>query len=350
MKFFLTLTTLLGLAAGPTLANDSVAEIALGGLTLSTTDSISMDSEDLYLSKEEVRVKYRFTNTTDKDIETLVAFPLPDQAYDENGDGYFHDMNKELAFKTLVDGQPVSYDVVVQALQEGKDITQRIEATGLPLNTTEDVEAFTAKVLALPEADRKALLEEGLIADQGVNGQPWFISTWSLRTTVTRKQVFPSKKTVSVEHSYTPLVGGSVGGSLNKEYRNEDFGKDRTRLYCIEDGWYAAFDKSLAARATAEVASPYSEWWIGYVLKSGANWKGPIKDFRLVVDKGKPDSLVSFCAEGVKKISDTQFEVKKTNFEPKEDLSILIVEWYDPNAVDEGPAEDGAAGEGTEGE
>jgi hypothetical protein len=79
-----------------------------------------------------------------------------------------------------------------------------------------------------------------------------------------------------------------------------------------------------------EVGAPYTEWWIGYVLSSGANWKGSIKDFRLVVDKGKPESLVSFCAEGVNKISPTQFEMKKTNFEPKDDLNILIVEWYQP--------------------
>jgi hypothetical protein len=71
--------------------------------------------------------------------------------------------------------------------------------------------------------------------------------------------------------------------------------------------------------------------WIGYVLKSGANWKGPIKDFRMVIDKGKPENLVSFCAEGVKKIAPTQFEVRKTDFEPKDDVApnVLIVEWYE---------------------
>ena len=69
-----------------------------------------------------------------------------------------------------------------------------------------------------------------------------------------------------------------------------------------------------------------------YVLKSGANWKGPIKDFRLVVEKDKPENFVSFCMDGVKKISPTRFEVRKANFEPANDLSILIVEFYNPNA------------------
>jgi hypothetical protein len=39
---------------------------------------------------------------------------------------------------------------------------------------------------------------------------------------------------------------------------------------------------------------------------------------------------VSFCAEGVKKISPTQFEVRKTDFEPTQDLNVLIVDWWKP--------------------
>lgn len=46
-----------------------------------------------------------------------------------------------------------------------------------------------------------------------------------------------------------------------------------------------------------------------------------------MVDKGSPDNLVSFCMSGVKKISPTQFEVRRTNFEPKGDLDVLIAEW-----------------------
>ena len=68
------------------------------------------------------------------------------------------------------------------------------------------------------------------------------------------------------------------------------------------------------------------------MLKSGANWKGPIKDFRLVLDKDKPGNLLSFCMTGVKKISPTRFEVRKTDFEPNQDIRILIAEFYDPNA------------------
>ena len=61
------------------------------------------------------------------------------------------------------------------------------------------------------------------------------------------------------------------------------------------------------------------------MLKTGANWSGPIQDFRLVIDKGEASALVSFCGDGVKKISPTQFEMRKTNFTPEGNISVLIL-------------------------
>lgn len=310
-------------------ANDSQAETALGGLVLVKSEAVSLDSEDLFISKDEVRVKYRFTNTSDKDIETLVAFPLPEQVYDESSPYYFIDATSDIGFKTVVEGKPVTYEIVQQAIVNGSDVTARLNALGWPLSSAKDFQVFNKKAADLDAATRDALLKDGVITNAGTDSEPAYIPVWNVRTSITRTQVFPAGKTISVEHSYKPLVGGSVGGALNADYRNEDWGKERTRKYCIEDGWYKSFDKELAKRKTEENPGPYSEWWLGYVLKSGANWKGPIKDFHLVIDKGKPGNLVSFCADGVKKIGPTQFEVRKTDFEPQEDLNILIVEWLD---------------------
>lgn len=64
--------------AAPSRANDSIAELALGGLDLRKSDAIAMESEDLYISRDIVCVTHRFTNTSDAPVEALVAFPLPD--------------------------------------------------------------------------------------------------------------------------------------------------------------------------------------------------------------------------------------------------------------------------------
>ena len=77
--------------------------------------------------------------------------------------------------------------------------------------------------------------------------------------------------------------------------------------------------------AKSEFGPPYSEERIDYILRTGANWSGPIGQFHLTVDKGDAGSLVSFCGQGVKKTGDTKFEMTKTNFSPDGDLAVLIL-------------------------
>jgi hypothetical protein len=74
-----------------------------------------------------------------------------------------------------------------------------------------------------------------------------------------------------------------------------------------------------------EKASHWVERWISYILTTGGNWAGTIGEFRLVVNKGDPSNLVSFCADSVKKISATEFEVRKKKFKPLKDLNVLIL-------------------------
>jgi hypothetical protein len=86
----------------------------------------------------------------------------------------------------------------------------------------------------------------------------------------------------------------------------------------------------VAAAAKAQQKAKQSNGYVGeqridYILTTGANWAGPIADFTLTVDKGRPDNLISFCASGVKKLSPTQFQVHYTNFTPTADLAILIL-------------------------
>jgi hypothetical protein len=320
--------TICCLAAGAACANDTAAERALGGLVFSKSDAISMDSEDLFLSKAVVRVKYRFTNRTDSPVETLVAFPLPDipPAEDGEGDGaYWSDPADGLKFRTSIDDAPAPLDVLQQAFFNGADISARLKALGVPLNRFN--ETFSKAINQLPQHEREKLLTEKLIRSDGEALEPLWTSLWTLKTTITRHQIFPAQKTIVVEHEYAPVLGGSVGGGLDPKYRRDpDFGfAARQRKFCIDNEWLASFDRKFAARKNR--VPPYSEVWLGYVLKTGANWAGPIADFRLVVDKGAADSLVSFCGNGLKKISATQFEMRRTNFMPTGDLNVLIVEY-----------------------
>lgn len=316
---------------GPALANDSSAAIGIGGLVLTRSEAISMDAEDLYLAQEEVRVRYRFTNHADRDIETLVSFPVPDLpggVADYLGDQSLPDY-RDLRFRTTIDGKPVALDYVERVEVKGRDVTKRLAALGWPARwTLIDYERDLTFLDTMSEADKQAYIREGLLAYSAVHKM--LLPAWNLVTHVTRKQIFPAGKTVEVTHSYVPLSGGSVGGGLDPEHRADgDFYQDHARRYCMDRAFLAAFDRRLGPKPPGERPF-YREHWLSYILSSGANWRGPIGDFRLVVDKGRPDNLVSFCMDGVTKISPTQFEVRKRNFEPKADIDVLIVEWGMP--------------------
>ena len=78
-------------------------------------------------------------------------------------------------------------------------------------------------------------------------------------------------------------------------------------------------------RAERQQGNYPMEQRLRYILTTGGNWRAPIGRFRMVVDKGRADAIISFCADGVRRISPTQFEVRHTNWRPDRDLNILIV-------------------------
>jgi len=317
-------TLLWGASTPGVRANDSIGDTALGGLTLVKSEAISMDSEDLFISRDQVRVRYQFTNTSNAPIDALVVFPLPEiPPGNEGGEEdavYWGDAKTDLAFHTSFDGQPLALQLVEQALLGGRDVSARLNALGVPLNRFS--KRFEPSIAALQKPERDRLVAEKLIVNGGDDAHPSWNGLWALRTLLTRRQIFPAQKTVVVEHDYKPLAGEAVGPS--PQYPDTgDFKRGRAK-YCIDDEWLRGFGTLLQKQKKNANAT---EIFLGYVLKTGANWKGPIKDFHLVVDKGKPESLVSFCAEGVKKISPTQFEAHYSNFTPTKDLDILIVDW-----------------------
>lgn len=311
------------LGAAPASANDSEAAIGIGGLTLLRSEAIRLDQEDLFISREEVRVNYVFTNTTGRDIETLVAFPLPDIVHSPTT--RVPDYERELNFRTLVEGRPAQLELMQRASFKGQDITERLRGLNLPLVAAGD--EFAAAVNRLPEGVRRALANEELISDGGTDGrtQLWD-ALWIVHTAVTRRQTFPASRSIRVEHSYKPFAGGRVGGALDPNQRRTAEFREQRQRQCIDNDFIAGLDRRRASMRGGDDPG-YGEVWLQYVLLSGANWAGPIRDFRLVVDKGNPRSLISFCGNGVRRLDDRRFEVRYQNFTPDRNLDILIVDF-----------------------
>lgn len=311
--------------APPASANDTVAALTTGGLVFGKTNDIEMRSEDLSISEKEIVARYRFFNRASEDRTLTIAFPMPDVDFSDANNIAVPDEEADnfLDFRTMVDGAPVKADVEQKAIVAGKDVTARLNAFAIPLMPR--AKRTHQALDALPKDRQKQLVDEKIVRaddfDQGKGMEHHIAPEWTLKQSYFWKQIFPAGREVAIEHRYTPSVGGAVQTNLLDKDAEAATKRDYQRRFCVDKD----FVKSVQAMARRNKGTPPPEWRLSYVLTTGANWAGPIGDFRLTVDKGRPDALVSFCETGVKKISPTKFEVRRRNFIPTRDIDIMIV-------------------------
>jgi hypothetical protein len=125
-------------------------------------------------------------------------------------------------------------------------------------------------------------------------------------------QTFPPGQDVKVEHRYRPVAGGFF--SPEERYPSAALDKELTQAFCVGPTLLASLKRNPAYLRT-----------VGYILKSGANWRGPIRRFRLTLTKAKPRDKISVCLPDTRKVSPSQFVVDRTNFTPTADLRVLFI-------------------------
>ena len=305
MRWIALLTASAALLLGPTAsANDSAAVTGAGGLVLTRNAQIDMISEDLYVSAERVRVRYVFRNRSRRPVRLTVAFPMPDfdlSAFGEDDRGLLSD------FSTRVDGRPVRMQVERRAFARGVDHSALLRRLGIPFAggaTGYDAGPVSQALNRLLPAELARLEQFGLVEGFTDGGRRSYDARWVVRETWHWDQVFPAGRDLVVEHSYAPGAGGTVSTAFgNPTIRDQDYVREGIRRYCIDRDFLAAAERLVGQPGVVNV----SEQWLRYVLTTGGNWRAPIRDFRLVVDKGRPENLVSFCGAGVRRISPTQF-------------------------------------------
>ncbi|MER9073534.1 DUF4424 domain-containing protein [Mesorhizobium sp. M0904] len=327
--FRYVLTAALALSATPALANDSVAELGTGGLILSRSDAVAMESEDLYISPEKVTVDYVFRNNTDKDVNAIVAFPMPDIEGDPEEIPAIPEAQSDnfLGFEVTIDGVPAKPQLEQKVFALGIDIRADLKAQGVPFYPFGD--AAKAALAKLPQAVTDDWVNRGIIiedtADDGSGMKTVYTPFWQLRSTYWWRSTFPANRAVHVSHRYKPSVGGtsSVSFFYDGQFQGQ-YAAYKTR-YCMDDAFENAVRK--AAKDDPDGYPKYFENRIAYILTTGGNWaSGNIGTFKLTVDKGDPRNLVSFCGENVRKIGPTTFEMKAQNFYPEHDINILLLE------------------------
>jgi hypothetical protein len=306
-------------------ANDSSAEKAAGGLVLRQNADIDMVSEDLFVSPDQIRVNYVFRNRAAQPRRITVAFPMPDRELS-------YEMESEVAypgdFHTMVDGRPVRMSVERRAMLNNADLSAQLTRLGIPIAPPAGERAswLADRIGRLPRASQQRLARLGLIdAASLADSSHQILPMWTVKETWHWDQVFPAGRDLRVQHRYRPGVGGTAGVPLaSREWRVSADGRAYQREYCTDADFLAGIDR-MQQRAEQRQDGYPMERRLRYILTTGGNWRSPIGDFRMVVDKGRPDAIVSFCGEGVRRLSPTQFEVRHRNWRPDRDLAVLIV-------------------------
>lgn len=328
--------------ATPGLANDGFGGLNATGLTFSQTDAVAMQEEDLFIGIDRITVDYVFRNLTAADVTGEVIFPLPPIAVWSTLDSNWNlptdvDRANLVDFRAVVDGTevPVSIDRIAviepdwvenRPLAEqydtpGQDVTADLARFGLPLSL--DAMKVTDALLALSPADRaevKALnLAEYYDEDTAA---PQAYPHWSIVLRYHWTQTFPANAEVKISHDYE---NRPAGGLFNWTDPPDDWMLDVVNRYCIDAGTSKALANALKhVDEDGTVTSWGTSWNIAYVLRTANSWAGPIGKFRLTIDKGAPEHIVSLCADGIKKTGPTTFVMEKTNFTPERDLEILV--------------------------
>src|SRR5215469_18653367 len=120
----------------PAAANDTLATLGAGGLTPLKSSIIVMESEDLEISVHQIAIRYTFRNTSDRDVNEIVAFPLPELAGGLLANSPVRIPSKDplnfVDFRVLVDGKPVAPKIESSAFVDKSEITADLRSMGVP--------------------------------------------------------------------------------------------------------------------------------------------------------------------------------------------------------------------------
>jgi hypothetical protein len=307
MRLWLSATCfLVALAATPALAQDEapgVGYVATGPIFDLPAD-MSVERLETYVSIRSVRLAYVFKSAKRQSVH--FSFALPEMPVDAGPDIVGLDAGDEAAGFTA-DIEPVNYlDLSVQvngrklalaghgrALHEGKDVTRRLLDAGVPLLYDPAGDAPWPK---LPPEVQEKLRADGLLGEDA--------AYWTYQADFVWDQAFEPGET-RVEVSYSPLA--DYWSDINRD----DFPEiatdgSATQAYCIDDAVRRAFYRSPS----------YDILTVTHLFAPSGGWRGPVRHYRLVVDKQRATDLVAFCPLTAKKISPTRFEWTATNYTP----------------------------------
>ena len=318
---YVTFFCLLAASGIPAHANDSSARLEIGGLQLTTNADIEMQEEDLFLSRNEVRVRYKFFNKSTKPIETLVAFPLPEIETGEGGNYIVQsaDPVNFIGFDVKVDGQPVQTSIEARATSMGVDVTHLLKEYNIPITTIAPSNDKSSPVYdllnKLPEEAVQKLERYGAVdrmSSSRPDLKPDVSPRWNAHITFYWFQSFPAGRAIEVTHRYRP-VPRSFFTSVN-----ELASADMRRSHCVTG-------EVLSAAKRRERTGTLKGLDLRYITSTAGNWAGPIGTFNLTVEKDNVDDLWASCFKGLRATGPKTLSLQRKDAQSLDDIAILFV-------------------------
>jgi len=242
-------------------------------------------------------------------------------------------------FLVEVDGIRIAHQTEVRARVGDRDVTTLLAGMGLHIPSFGHFDdppengrkPAPSQLAALSTASLEKLKGIGAI---NRNDLP----EWMTYLTHYWSQRLPSGKVVKVVHEYMPMPGGSVYGDLAMIQRPKTEGTAWRSLVdrdfdardpgCPDEAFsrsYIAHQRALLEEAPELASTGLGFSWVRYILTTANTWKGPIRDFELIVERN-PDELVTFCWDGpVEKVGADRFRTVQKDFRPEKELTVYFV-------------------------
>jgi hypothetical protein len=306
------------------LGNDGSAKATpTGGIQLTREARISMEKERLTIGTGRVAVEYEFLNTTDRDITTEVAFPVP--AYDI-GSRFSPSAPVELSgWHVWVEGKELKYETEVKAVVNGVDQAALLRRLSIDIVSFGHFDQrpdgqIVSEIQKLPKAQQEELTRAGLVSD----GVP----AWTALKTYHWQQMVPAHRILHVKHEYTPELGLEHLDLANLQGKTEE-PYAKLSDSCVDPGLRQTLIAAVPNDNGFGGGGFINPVWVDYTLTTANTWKTPIKGFELVIEKPKPTRheqyYVSLCWDGrLERVGPDRFVAREENFVPKRELRVMF--------------------------
>jgi hypothetical protein len=299
-------------------------------------NNVSIEKERLRITHKgrpddiSITVEFDFLNHSNKDVVTLVAFPFPEyHLYSSTADH----LNPEFDdFRLWVDDTERKCHPHFKAIHRGVDRNNMLLPLGINVATFGNYRVIDKdgnslyQIPKLHQKDLHELRSQGLIKVILGASKP----QWSVQKEYIWTQTFPAGKIVRIRCEYQARTGKT------KLLRNAFESQEKRSIPDIDPGTLSGLClepqklEKLKTHVQKNNSNLIKVDWVKYVLKSATDWKGPIRDFELVVETperyGKK-IYVSFCWDGLlERVGKTIYKAVEKDFVPDKDLTVYFIQ------------------------